>query len=340
VSRSRTGHLPPFPEGWYFIASRARLLRERLVEKTWMGQEIVAWLDDQSRICVADAICPHMGSHMGPSVGGLVKDGCLVCPFHGFEFDSAGQCVATPNAPPPKAAKLKMYQGTEIAGLIFAWWGDDGRPPRWHLPEDPASGNDWSAIRLHTLRFRGHPQETAENAVDLGHLRYVHGYGGILPGELTISGPHLRSAFRFRRSGRILGRSFVHEVAITAHVHGWGYSLVALHEESIDMHARLWVLATPVDGEQLEMTLVSQARRIDKPRRFFSGLGFLPAGVRHRLMNRFLLLQQIKDVQQDVVIWERKRYQSPPRLCRADGPIGKYRRYCRQFYRHAAGDLP
>ena len=33
-----------------------------------------------------------------------------------------------------------------------------------------------------------------------------------------------------------------------------------------------------------------------------------------------------------MVIWERKGYQTPPKLCRAGGPIGKYRRYCRQFY--------
>ncbi len=39
-----------------------------------------------------------------------------------------------------------------------------------------------------------------------------------------------------------------------------------------------------------------------------------------------------REVLQDVVIWDRKRYQPTPRLCRADGPIGKYRRYCRQFY--------
>ena len=54
--------------------------------------------------------------------------------------------------------------------------------------------------------------------------------------------------------------------------------------------------------------------------------------LRQRLMNHILLSQQKRDVLQDVVIWERKRYQTPPRLCRADGPIGKYRRYCQQFY--------
>ena len=114
--------LPAFPEGWYFVASRESILREKLIEKKWLGEEIVVWCDEAGRVCVADAVCPHLGSHLGPEVGGQVCNGRLVCPFHGFEFDATGQCVATPNAPAPKAAKLKVYETREILGLVFAWW--------------------------------------------------------------------------------------------------------------------------------------------------------------------------------------------------------------------------
>ena len=41
---------------------------------------------------------------------------------------------------------------------------------------------------------------------------------------------------------------------------------------------------------------------------------------------------------QDVVIWERKQYRPRPRLSRADGEIGLYRRYCEQFYPDRYGD--
>lgn len=34
------GALPPFPEGWYFVASRESILREKLIEKTWLGVEM------------------------------------------------------------------------------------------------------------------------------------------------------------------------------------------------------------------------------------------------------------------------------------------------------------
>ncbi len=120
-SRTPTDRLPPFPEGWYLIATRETIEQQKLIEKTWLGEEIVVWADGDGRVCVADAFCPHLGSHMGPKVGGLVRDGCLVCPFHGFTFNTSGRCVATPNAPPPRAARLKVYETTEILGMIFAW---------------------------------------------------------------------------------------------------------------------------------------------------------------------------------------------------------------------------
>ena len=329
----RVDELPPFPEGWYFIATRETLLKEKLIEKTWMGEEIVAWCDDQGRVCVADAYCPHLGSHMGPSVGGSLRDGCLVCPFHGFTFDTTGQCVATPNAAAPKAAKLKLYETREILGMVFAWWGVGGRPPQWELPEEPEGGPKWGRVLTTTLRFRGHPQETTENSVDVEHLEYTHGYHDVESTAFSIDGAYLKSSFDFKATRRVLGLfDIVADVSAVTHVHGLGFSFVEFHEKSIGMRSRLWVLATPVDGARVAVTLATQVREFRRPGRFITGLGFLPVWLRHRVMGRLALSEERRYVLQDVVIWERKRYQSPPRLSRADGPIGKYRLYCRQFY--------
>ena len=333
-SLHRIDELPPFPEGWYFVTTRESLLGKKLIEKTWLGEEIVAWTDEEGRVCVAGAFCPHLGSHMGPTVGGTVRDGCLVCPFHGFEFDTTGRCVATPNAPAPKAAKLHVYETREILGMVFAWWGSAGRPAQWQLPEEPPAGAEWSRLLSCTLRFRGHPQETTENSVDVEHLGYTHGYDDVEPApSLSIDGAYLKSCFDFTNVRRTLGLfDVVSEISVVTHVHGLGFSFVEFHERTIGMDARLWVLSTPVDGTFVEMTLVTQVRRIRRPGRFLAGLGFLPGRLRHGLMSRLLLAEEKRYVMQDVVIWERERYRSPPRLCRADGPIGKYRLYCRQFY--------
>ena len=326
--------LYPFPEGWYFIASRKRIEREVLFKRTWLGEQVVVWCDGQGGICVARSVCPHLGSDLGPEAGGRVRNGCLVCPFHGYEYDVNGQCVATPFAPAPESARLKVFETREILGLVFAWWGKGGRPPQWSLPESPTTGSDWSDLEFWSVRFKGHPQETAENSVDLGHLRYVHGYDSVdTAGPVTVDGSWLRSRFVFRRSQKFAGiKCFEYDVSADTHVHGLGYSYVEVREHTINMETRLWVLATPVDGELIELTLVSQLRQLRDPRRPIVGMRFLPSRLRTWIMSKFIIRIQGYDVMQDVVIWERKQYRPRPRLCGSDGEISKYRRYCRQFY--------
>ena len=333
-SMNNIEELPPFPEGWYYVTSRNALQKENLIRKTWMGEEIVAWCDAEGRICVAEAVCPHMGSDLGPEAGGRVRDGCLVCPFHGFTFNTGGRCVAAPFDPPPGSARLKVYETREMLGLVFAWWGSEGRAPQWRLPEDPPAGPEWCEPGFHTFRFPGHPQETTENSVDLAHLRYTHGYDNVYPvGEVKVDGACLQTSFDFRRTRKIAGIfDTMYDVSAVAHIYGLGYSYVEVHEKSIDLRSRLWVLATPVDGTLIDLTLVSQAHEMLNPKRPVAGLRFIPVKLRHRLMNRILLISQKLDVQQDVTIWGRKRYRPRPRLNLTDGEIPTYRRYCKQFY--------
>ncbi len=324
----------PFPEGWYFIGPRQAIEKARLIEKTWMGEKIVVWCDKDGRICVAEAFCPHLGADLGPRAGGCIRDGRLVCPFHGYEFDATGQCVATPYAPPPKTAKLGVFETQEVNGLVFAWWGIGGRAPQWSLPIVPPEQEGWSNYKINTLRFPGHPQDTTENVVDLAHLRYVHGYDNVNPVlEVSVEGPSLEAHFDFKRVRRIAGVSnLTFDCSARVKVLGLGYSYVQVHEQSIGMDLRLWVLATPVDGKLVDMTLVSQVKEIPNPKRMFAGLGFLPKKMRAPIMNRFIASQQKDDVLQDVVIWSNKRYRSRPRLCRSDGKIMPFRAYCAQFY--------
>ena len=167
-------------------------------------------------------------------------------------------------------------------------------------------------------------------------LRYVHGYDNLKAvGSTTVDGALLVTRFDFRRRRRIAGiADLIYDVSATTYVHGLGYSFVDIHERTIGMDTRLWVLATPVDGTFIDLVLVGQVREIRKPKRLISGLGFLPVKLRTRVMNKILMAAQETDVLQDVEIWGRKRYRPHPSLARSDGAIGRYRRYCRQFYPH------
>ncbi|WP_420625296.1 Rieske 2Fe-2S domain-containing protein [Candidatus Poriferisodalis sp.] len=331
---ANTSSLPPFPEGWYFLATRQAVEKSKLLEQTWMGQNIIIWCDASGRISVARSVCPHLGSQLGPAAGGRVVDGRLVCPFHGFQYDADGQCVATPSAAPARSAQLSVFETRELNGLIFAWWGMDGRPPQWHLPAEPPDAGEWSNIQIRTVRFPGHPQETSENSVDIAHLSHVHGYGNVtneIP--VSIDGPYLESRFGFSTTRKIAKIARLNlEVTAIARVTGLGYSYVEFQELSIGIDARLWVLATPVDGTLIDMSIISQVREIRSPKRRIAGLGFLPRRMRAPIMNKFVADLQIQDVHQDVVVWSRKQYVPRPKLARSDGEVMKYRAYCAQFY--------
>ncbi len=321
----------PFPEGWYFVASRDEIRKRGLIEKVWLGQEIVAWCDDAGTICVADAFCPHMGSHLGPTVGGQVRDGCLVCPFHGFAYDASGQCVSTPTAPAPKAARLAVMETHETAGMVFAWWSPVGRASHWNLPDLDHDG--WSGLSFRTFRMKSHPEYTTENAVDMNHLAHVHNYFDTAQVEpVSVEGAHLKNAFDFKRMRRIAGFQIVADISLVVHLHGLGYSLVDYRERSIGLEGRCWILVTPIDGTWMEMVLVAQIRDLIRPKRAIAGLRFLPAALRTKILVKALVDQQAKDVEQDIPIWERKRYQPQPALNRTDGQIMLFRRFCRQFY--------
>ena len=333
-----TAEQSPFPEGWYFVASRAELATDKLIHKTWLGEEVVVWCDDQGRVCMAEAYCPHLGSSLAPETGAKVCAGRLVCAFHGFQYDTSGQCVATPYAPPPKTARLRLYETRDYAGMIFGWWGLGGRPAQWHLPEAPEPVSGWSDIRHTTLRFPGHPQETTENSVDLAHLRYVHGYENVnRTAKLAIDGAYLLSCFNFMGTYRVAGvLGVTFDVASVTHVYGLGFSQVDFEERSIGYRARLWVLSTPVDGKSIDLTLATHVGDFERPKRAIIGLSFLPLPARLKLMNRFALWKAAKYVEEDIVIWSRKRYVERPLLNRADGEIVAYRRYCEQFYKEQA----
>ena len=172
-------------------------------------------------MCVADAFCPHLGSHLGPETGGVIRAGNLVCPFHGFEFDVTGRCMTTPHAPPPKSARLKAYPMQEVNGFVFAYWDHAGRAPTWSIPDLASDGRSGRALKR--LRLRTHPQVTTENSVDFGHLRHIHGYGDLKQlAPITIDGPCLASFYSFTRHMLTRGLRKVHFATSRSVFGAWG----------------------------------------------------------------------------------------------------------------------
>ena len=318
--------LHPFPDGWYVVEQSSRLPVGKLVEKQWMGHEIVVWRDRSGAVCVADAVCPHLGAHLGPRGGGMVSDDCLVCPFHGFRYDTTGRCVATPDGPPPRSAQLTRFEVAECNGFVFGWYHGRGEAPRWR-PQEVSVGK--RARSLAVLRLRAHPQTTTENSVDSAHLGHVHGYQELRQTAATeIEGPILSSSYAFTRNMLTPGlRLFKLSVEIAISVWGLGVSTVLIKGRG-GLRVRQWVLATPVDGELIDLWLGMDLEAPPHERWLRGPLAALVRAILPRLFLHELVLEVRKDAQ----IWARQDYRPRPVFSGADRDLLRFRRYCEQFY--------
>jgi phenylpropionate dioxygenase-like ring-hydroxylating dioxygenase large terminal subunit len=320
--------LPRYPHGWYALAFSSDLAPGELLNQHFMGQEVVLFRTASGEVCLMDAYCPHLGAHMGR--GGRVNGECIQCPFHHFEFNVQGVCTTIPYGTriPPKA-QARVFPTVEQHGLILGYFERDGSSPDWSVPALDTRG--WLPLRSQQWSFRGHPQETTENSVDLGHFTEVHGYQNItIVQEVSTAGPYLTNRYTITRPKAFLGRAVT--IDLTLHVHGLGYSLVEVHVQEFDIRSRLFVLATPTREEQLQLRIAVSMHGAADPAQIHPLLRLVP----RRLVNRILAAEILKgfahDVMQDIPIWNHKRYVQPPILAAGDGPIGVYRQWAKQFY--------
>jgi len=322
--------LRPFPHGWYSVGFSSEVAVGAVVTRKLAGREVVLFRTASGELHVMDPVCPHNGAHFGH--GGTVEGETIRCPFHAFRFDGTGTCVATGYGTKPPKAKAAVYPSCERHGAILVWFDEAGRAPLWEIPALSSVG--WSELKTHTFRLRGHPQDTTENSVDIGHLTVVHGYEAVQTlSELAVDGPYLTARYAMTRPLAILGRR---AAAVTAefevHVRGLGYSFVEVHVRSGGFETRNFVFATPVDDAALELRIAMSLRSLSETPTIHPLLRALPRSIAERVLRDQAFRAFRHDVEQDFDIWNNKSFVEQPALAQGDGPIAKYRKWASQFY--------
>lgn len=92
------------------------------------GERYVSFRAADGRLGFFDEQCPHRGASLHLARNG---DNALTCIFHGWKFDVAGHCVATPTESKAdfcKNVKLKAYPVREAGGVCWVYLGP-GEPP-------------------------------------------------------------------------------------------------------------------------------------------------------------------------------------------------------------------
>lgn len=137
-----------------------------------MAEELVLFKDDKGQLGLLQRHCPHRGADL---CYGRLEDGGLRCAFHGWLFDSSGQCRETPAEPEGSRMHERIraisYPVKEINGVIFAYLG----------PGDPPEVADLDCFRApdsHVFAFKGLWQcnwlQALEVGIDPAHASFLH----------------------------------------------------------------------------------------------------------------------------------------------------------------------
>ena len=139
-----------------------------------LGQDCVLFKNAEGGFGLLDRDCPHRGADL--AFGRNEGDG-LRCPFHGWKFDTTGQCTETPGEPAGSSLctriRQRSYPLVEKAGTLFAWFGPEEQTP----PPFPAL-DCFEAPSSHSFAFKGlwhcNWLQAFEVGIDPAHASYLH----------------------------------------------------------------------------------------------------------------------------------------------------------------------
>jgi hypothetical protein len=154
--------------------------------------------------------------------------------------------------------------------------------------------------------------------------------------DLQTDGPYLTARYAMTRLGFGPSRNSRTRSSFRVHVHGLGFSHVECHVEDREIRLRYWVLCTPTQNDKCELRGAASVKLLERPAKVSPALGLLPRSLATRLVQQTAFYEFCHDLQQDFDIWENKSYVDPPALAKGDGPVGLYRKWCRQFYAQLA----
>ena len=306
----------PIPTGWFFVDYSESLKPGELRNVELFDQEWVLFRTESGKVGLTDPYCPHLGAHIGH--GGAVVGEHIRCPFHHWEYDTAGWCKHIPygKLTPPivkKQAILRTLPAQERYGLIWVWYHPACEEPSWDLPAIPQLETPgFVEPRRGTWPVNTAIQEIAENGVDFAHLKFLHGAPGIPPAEVNFEDHiiHIDMA-----GGYIVGK-------------GYGPGLNVFHFTQEGITATMISYTQPITAERSQMNMS------------FTHAEY-PEGSKELVMAKKIVDHMIGQADGedsagfesvDFIVWNNKKYRPNPLLCDGDGPILRYREWFKQFY--------
>ena len=160
---------------WY-VAEDVANITDKPRRVKLLGFDFTLFRDGTGKInCLSD-VCIHRGASLG---AGQLLNGCVECPYHGWQFNGSGNVVKIPSLPAdtkiPARARVDSYPVQEKYGWIWVFLGDlpeAERPPLPDFPEYDDKAN-WRTVRGEWLWHADYAR-IVENGLDFAHAPFVH----------------------------------------------------------------------------------------------------------------------------------------------------------------------
>jgi len=309
-----------FASSWYQVAWSHELAVGAVVPLRYFGRELVLYRGEDGTPVVLDAICPHLGAHLGH--GGCVSGGDIVCPFHGWRWGGDGSNVEIPYARRPnKAARIGSYPVREVNGCVLMWFDHDDAEPTWEPPRfEEFYSADYFALSPHgtahiwkNVGFA--PQHVMENSADFAHFKFVHKNA-----EIAVI-DYVRPDWPVFRYQMATTYRTPEEPSVPGELPGemWGLGLLMFRVLGVHDTTQL-VTVTPIDEAHSDLRISVVSRNTDGTE--------VPDGMALRIMRH-----QIKEIERDLPIWENMAYLNRPLLTPDEAKAFRIlRAWTRQFY--------
>lgn len=157
------------PNYWYPVGWASQLKPGDIMPVVIWQQAIAVYRDETGQIHALEDACPHKGIALHK---GKVQGCHLTCAYHGWEFNSNGECVGIPYLPEGQKlprAQARSYPVQEKYNLIWLFPGDPTLAASQELPHVPEFDHpDYLMIPL-AAHMQSHFSICNENAMDVFH---------------------------------------------------------------------------------------------------------------------------------------------------------------------------
>lgn len=156
---------------WHVVLRAEDVPKDKPVPIKLLGEKIVLWHSANTGLQAWKDHCPHRGA---PLSLGKIHNCKIVCPYHGWHFDSQGQCVHVPAHPDqaaPAKSLMQTFLATEKYGLIWVSIGN----PAADLPRIPHWDNDaYRKVSAGPYAYQANALRCMDNFMDASHFPHVH----------------------------------------------------------------------------------------------------------------------------------------------------------------------